>query len=1743
MAITLRRAAWLWVVAGCVSAHAGEVVMHTEVWDNTPEAFERFDQRIRDYRGRNLLGRKGVAVVPDRGNTIGGVPCLHDGDAGERGGEGRANVNGSPSVVAFYLGQPKPITQVGVFSFNGDRRANQDFEVRFADNSANPGKLPQFPEGPHLTSGDKILGRNGGGFHTWFVEKGGGTLVPGKADWVEFRLWRTYSVEAGQPAKTDRPNGWSAIVELEVFGDEGDVVTPSKEELDRRAALKKAPRQPAYEKKATWQETMIAAREGIVRWETELDLLVAPDAGVTFGPWHLIGPFAAGSKEARETEGARRIDLAKGWRQLPELKDGAMAELARPLNAKPGEMIFLCRTARIERVLDRQNPFAIGLGLGAGRVSLLPHRRTVAARRPDEPAAPNQVTWALQDGQGDYQVLAALPVAADGTAAFWFTPQPPGTRPGAGSDNHRIGRREALYEQLKKDFPDPVSVKQIAWEQEDSIWIAFERRAMSNYQKFLSDWVPGNPLFLVRQYTEAADLRRAKLEKALLAEPDALRASVGRWLEAARGAATPSDVAAARARYYALATVQEAVAEAHRVESMRLAVEDQRETFGERYPKAAEYLARIAALAGQADAALAAALAGRADALAAVLGVRAEADQASSEILLANPLLVGMDKLLLVRGGPGFTSNWSGPNSLGSELVVLSPVRPDGEVKVIHTAQGSLSNFDLRFDAAKILYSNGRHLFEVNADGTGLRQITNQADPHVFHYDPCYLPDGNILFVSTACEQAVPCTGQWYVGNIHLTDAEGRNERRITFDQDHSWNPTVLNNGRVVYTRWEYTDTPHYFSRLLFHMNPDGTEQMEYYGSNSYWPNAMYWPRPIPGHPTAIACIVSGHHGVGRMGEFLLLDPAKGRQEADGVVQRIPGRGQRVEPIIEDGLVSESWPRFAMPCPLAEPETNLGAGKYFLVTCKLTPWSPWGLYLVDVFDNMTPLLMGGYSMATPLRPRPRPPVIPPKVDLASREGAVYMVDIYSEGNLKGYPRGSIKALRVGTHHYRYGDNGDTYASSHDGGWDVKRILGTAPVYPDGSAHFLVPANTPIFIQPLDAEGKAVQTMRSWFTAMPGETLSCTGCHERQNTVPRNILTEGVKRRPVALTPWHGPARGFSFDREVQPVLDRRCAGCHDEKHRLDLRAKRLHKNPGDRYSPAYINLARYVRRAGYEADYHLAAPAEWEATTSHLVQMLKKGHNNVQLTPDEWERLYAWIDFNVPYPANWRESHRPPTDEQVERRAKYKKLHANLDDQDEAPLPLPEVVAFEPPAPEPPRPAPVQLDGWPLKPEDAARLQRETKLDTLALDLGSGVTMTLVPVPAGRFVMGDVAGFPDEFPETVAVIAQPFYIGQFEVTNEQYAQFDPAHDSAYMDGRGKDRFTRGYPVNEPRQPVIRVTWHQAMAFCDWLSRRTGQRVTLPTEAQWEWACRAGTATPWSFGAKANSVANFADASIAGWNWGRCEPDYSDGRASACPAASSSPTPGASTTCTGMWRSGRSAATGPTPTTRATGATTRGRASPRSCAAARGTICWPSGARPRGGAIRRTSRSTTSASAWWSPPSARWPFSQRRGESPATIPAHQGSAILTRRPLGQRAAGLRRQRGPPHNPLCRNGLHSPLTRPPILAHPAGEQVWPEPRESPILAHLPIPAHSPLSGLSKYGRARPPDPEEPRFRVRARESAIGEASLPREMGGKSHAGHRGPAHTDSEPRRVIQGRSTSSLSPSSVTFSSLPPARTV
>jgi formylglycine-generating enzyme required for sulfatase activity len=364
-------------------------------------------------------------------------------------------------------------------------------------------------------------------------------------------------------------------------------------------------------------------------------------------------------------------------------------------------------------------------------------------------------------------------------------------------------------------------------------------------------------------------------------------------------------------------------------------------------------------------------------------------------------------------------------------------------------------------------------------------------------------------------------------------------------------------------------------------------------------------------------------------------------------------------------------------------------------------------------------------------------------------------------------------------------------------------------------------------------------------------------------------------------------RGFSFDREVQPVLDHRCVGCHNGQPvkmggrqitTFDLRAKQLLRDYTDRYSPAYLALQRYVRRAGYETDMHLQTPAEYEADTSPLVQLLKKGHYNVKLSRDDWERLYTWIDYNVPYPANWRESHRPPRDEQVERRAAYKKQFAGLIDDAEAPLPLPPVAKYEPPQPGPARPTTgPTVPGWPMTAEQAAKLQKKAGPVGLELDLGDGVTVKFRLIPAGNFVMGDIHGAPDEWTSTAVRIEQPFYLGQFEVTNQQYAEFDRRHDSGYIEGRGKDRTTRGTPVNQPDAPAVRISWNEALAFCEWLSQKTRYQCTLPTEAQWEWACRAGTASRFSFGdALHNDVMNIADGRAAGWNYGRGEPGYNDG---------------------------------------------------------------------------------------------------------------------------------------------------------------------------------------------------------------------------------------------------------------------------
>ncbi|MFH1918761.1 MAG: SUMF1/EgtB/PvdO family nonheme iron enzyme, partial [Planctomycetota bacterium] len=822
------------------------------------------------------------------------------------------------------------------------------------------------------------------------------------------------------------------------------------------------------------------------------------------------------------------------------------------------------------------------------------------------------------------------------------------------------------------------------------------------------------------------------------------------------------------------------------------------------------------------------------------------------EALLANPLL-DFDKLLLVKrsaGSPhlGLPRNWESNSSLpktgyDDEIAVLEPAGPDGRLTSLFTPDGGrfVGDIDLHFDAGKILFSmpgeNDRwQVFEFLADGSGLRQLTGE-EPDVDSYDACYLPGGKILFTSTACFVGTPCvTGASHVATLYVMDADGGNVRQLAFDQEHNWCPTVMNNGRVLYSRWEYTDTPHSNTRLLFHMNPDGTEQMEYYGSNSYWPNSIFYARPIPGHATRVVGVVGGHHDNPRMGELVIFDPAKGRYEADGVVQRLPGYGKKVEPIIADGLTLDSWPKFLHPYPLGE--------KHFLVSSKPTPESLWGIYLVDVFDNMLLVKeLPGYALLEPVpfRKTTPPPVIPDKTNLARTDGEVFISDIYAGDGLKDVPRGTVTSLRVFTYHFAYHNlSGSMGVVGMDGPWDIKRVIGTVPVREDGSARFRVPANTPIALQPLDADGKAVQLMRSWMTAMPGEVVSCAGCHEKQNTAPSTRPTVALSRPPDEIKPWYGPMRGFSYQREVQPVIDRHCIGCHDGRPApgggriADLRGTakitdyEIHGKAamGGRFSVGYAELHRFVRRPGLESDYHLLEPMEFHADTTQLVQMLTKGHYNVELDAEGWDRLITWIDLNCPYHGTWGEDVGDPGP-QRQRRRDLLKRYGNVDDDPEAvPEPSPEsaysgpIEPIVPQAPAEVEPAVVDCPNWPFDAAEARRRQQAAGPGSPStIDLGDGVTMELALIPAGEFVMGSLDGDADARPRARVRIEKSFQMGDCEVTNRQFAQFDPDHDSRIESTLSACHGVHGHPLNLPEQPVVRVSWNQAMAFCRWLSAR------------------------------------------------------------------------------------------------------------------------------------------------------------------------------------------------------------------------------------------------------------------------------------------------------------------------------------
>ncbi len=1212
----------------------------------------------------------------------------------------------------------------------------------------------------------------------------------------------------------------------------------------------------AYVKKASWAETMLATRAAVIQRLAAQQLEV--------GVWHTTGPLRSNAfSEPLFPEQA--VDLrAKSpggqslWRPRPEWTDGRVHMLDGSYRAST----YLFRTVNVPAAMSVE----ASLGSDDGCELWLNGQKVHSHDVPRGPG-PDQDRLRLNLQAGENRLLFKIHNNSGGHG-FYF----------------RLGQLSfaAVWNQLEADFP------------RQSGWVR-QHLPGGRHLEWLSAAAPADlPQQMIQQTLRElggdARLLQGELERLAGAK---VPADDVRWLELYERAC--------------LFRYRSAEVKAINTSAIRRAIEDLGRTFGAQYPRKTEFLKRLEALerrVREMESALAQGEILKEEAAASLVR---DASQLRADALLANPLL-NLERLLLVRRKAdrlGLPQNWQGNCALprdgyDNQIAVLAPVRPEGRVATLYQPPGGefVGDVDLHFDGRKLLFSmpakNRRwQVWEIGLDGSAdsLRQVTPDDPPDVDNYDACYLPDERIVFASTRCFAGVPCVGGGNtVANLCLMNPDGSGLRQLCFDQDHNWCPTVLNNGRVLFSRWEYSDLPHYFSRLLFQMNPDGTGQMEYYASNSMWPNSIFYARPIPNDPAKVIAVISGHHGVPRMGELVLFDPAHGRREADGAVQRLPGYCQKVDPVIRDTLVDGSWPKFLHPFPLND--------KYFLVSCQPTASSLWGLYLVDVFDNLLLLKEEpGYALLepVPVQQVKRPPALPDRVDLAQNEATVYLTDVYRGEGLRDVPRGTVKKLRISSLHYAYPGMGGHIHIGIDGPWDARIIHGTVPVNPDGSAIFKVPANTPIVVHPLDEQGRALQIMRSWFTAMPGEVLSCVGCHEPQNSGPPPEYRFASQTRPAAITPWYGPPRGFSFKREVQPVLERYCVGCHDGQRQHDgkpLADFTAKTEPGWRnFTPSYIALHPFVRRPGPESDYHLQQPLEYHASVSHLVQLLEKGHYNVQLDAESWDRLNTWIDLNVPDHGTWHE-HRRGHSPMEARRLEMRTRFANRPEDPEAIPGLPaQQTAYVAPAPLPPRPAaPPACADWPFDAAEAQRRQQATGLaPELKIELPHGSTLEMALIPAGQFVMGagDGEGETDEYPASVVRVERPFYLGKFEVTNAQYALFDPTHDSAYISVLNKDQNIRGMPANRDKQPAIRINWNQATAFCRWLSQETGAKFDLPTEAQWEYACRAGSATPLHFGACTSDfgqLANLADQQVTSLcrgdspRWIPCVESVNDGSA-------------------------------------------------------------------------------------------------------------------------------------------------------------------------------------------------------------------------------------------------------------------------
>ncbi len=674
---------------------------------------------------------------------------------------------------------------------------------------------------------------------------------------------------------------------------------------------------------------------------------------------------------------------------------------------------------------------------------------------------------------------------------------------------------------------------------------------------------------------------------------------------------------------------------------------------------------------------------------------------AKRELFFRDPALAPLERILFAKRHPyleshNYSEHLDGMLEPGGGVFVLNVprdaegrLRPEQAVvkQLFDGSDGIVREPAADFEAQRIYFAyrpnspqvegwaSYWHLYSMRTDGSELTQLT---DGPYHDFDAVCLPDGGVAFNSTRCLSRFLCwRPQAYV--LYRMEADGARIQRLSLANLSEWKPSVMQNGRILWTRSEYLDKGADFGHTLWSIRPDGTHPELVFGNNT--PNCYSQAHEVPGSHELVCTLMShGDHN----GPIALIDLTKGPFATEAVTNITPDTRPQYQ-------MSRSYDNtFRSPYPISR--------DHFLTTHNPDNQHSWGLYVIDRYGNRELLYLDpeiSCEHPTLLCPRPRPPVPASSLDeeLAAQGLGQFVVQDVYQGLGSTVSRGEAKYLQIcqevsaplqplsdgqfcadhppftdfyaGPIHLVHGpapsfltrtpnapaaplQTGYNWAQQvsevepglyrvrEGGGWPsyvAKTLLGTVPIAEDGSVNFLAPAGDVLYFQVLDEDFNELQRMRSVVQLQPGEKRGCIGCHEHRQTAPLSHMGTALLQPPQKLQPPPWGSTAYDYQRIVQPVLDNQCVECHNgtEPGRTDLRGTldegRVPASYRALIEGGWVHFFDFT----YGMRHFKAEPMSFGTLQSPLWKVLSdEHHKSVTLSRDQRRALKAWIDLNCP---------------------------------------------------------------------------------------------------------------------------------------------------------------------------------------------------------------------------------------------------------------------------------------------------------------------------------------------------------------------------------------------------------------------------------------------------------------------------------------------------------------------------------